>query len=120
MKKEITELWFVTGSQHLYGEKTLEQVNNDSLIIASALDNSELIPLKVVFKPVLTSSDAITALCLEAGNSPVCAGIIAWMHTFSPAKMWISGLKKLNKPLLHFDKGKSKLITLGTWSKLCL
>ena len=102
MKKGITELWFVTGSQHLYGEKTLEQVNNDSRIIASALDKSELIPLKVVFKPVLTSSDAINVLCLEAGNSPVCAGIIAWMHTFSPAKMWISGLKRLNKPLLHF------------------
>jgi L-arabinose isomerase len=102
MKEEKSELWFITGSQHLYGEKTLEQVDDDSRSIASALDRSELIPLKVVFRPVLTSTDAITKLCLEANNSPVCAGIIAWMHTFSPAKMWISGLKKLDKPLLHF------------------
>ncbi|HWR74482.1 MAG TPA: L-arabinose isomerase, partial [Bacteroidales bacterium] len=60
------------------------------------------IPAKVVFKPVLTNADAITAICLEANNSPKCAGLIAWMHTFSPAKMWISGLRQLNKPLLHF------------------
>jgi L-arabinose isomerase len=102
MKKEKSELWFITGSQHLYGPETLEQVNADSRTIASALDSTELIPLKVVFRPVLTSADAITALCLEANNSPVCAGVIAWMHTFSPAKMWISGLRKLSKPLLHF------------------
>ncbi len=102
MKNINSELWFVTGSQHLYGEETLKQVAADSKAITAALDKAEAIPTKVVFKPVLTNSDAITAICLEANNSPECAGLIAWMHTFSPAKMWISGLKKLNKPLLHF------------------
>jgi len=102
MKKDAIELWFVTGSQHLYGEETLKQVNSDSRAIATALDKAEAIPLKVVFQPVLTTAEAITSICIEANNSPVCAGLIAWMHTFSPAKMWISGLKKLNKPLLHF------------------
>ncbi|MCU0366599.1 MAG: L-arabinose isomerase [Bacteroidales bacterium] len=102
MNKEAIELWFVTGSQHLYGEETLKKVNADSAIIAGALDKASAIPARVVFKPVLTSADAITAICLEANNSPECAGIIAWMHTFSPAKMWISGLRQLSKPLLHF------------------
>lgn len=102
MKNEIIELWFVTGSQHLYGEETLRQVAEDSMGITAALDRAESIPARIVFKPVLTNADAITAICLEANNSPQCAGLIAWMHTFSPAKMWISGLKKLNKPLLHF------------------
>ncbi|HUW93144.1 MAG TPA: L-arabinose isomerase [Bacteroidales bacterium] len=102
MKKEIIELWFVTGSQHLYGEETLRQVAADSKAIIDALDKAEAIPAKVIFRPVLTTADAITTICLEANNSPHCAGLIAWMHTFSPAKMWISGLKKLNKPLLHF------------------
>ena len=102
MKKDTIELWFVTGSQHLYGEETLKQVNSDSRAIAAVLDKAEAIPVKVVFRPVLTTADAITTICLEANNSPHCAGLIAWMHTFSPAKMWISGLKKLNKPLLHF------------------
>ncbi len=102
MKSKKVELWFITGSQHLYGEETLRHVNEDSKAIADALDRSESIPLKVVFKPVLTTADAITSVCLEANNSPDCAGLIAWMHTFSPAKMWISGLTRLSKPLLHF------------------
>ncbi len=102
MKNINSELWFVTGSQHLYGEETLKQVAADSKTITAALDKAEAIPTRVVFKPVLTNSDAITSICLEANSSPECAGLIAWMHTFSPAKMWISGLKKLNKPLLHF------------------
>ena len=102
MKKDTVELWFITGSQHLYGEETLRQVNADSKAIAAALDKVAAIPVKIVFKPVLTTADAITSICIEANSSPKCAGLIAWMHTFSPAKMWISGLKKLNKPLLHF------------------
>jgi L-arabinose isomerase len=101
MKKENFELWFVTGSQHLYGEETLKAVANDSRKIAEAFDNADAIPAKVIFKPVLTTADAITSLCLEANNAPQCAGIITWMHTFSPAKMWISGLSKLYKPMLH-------------------
>jgi len=102
MKKSNCELWFVTGSQHLYGEETLRQVAEDSRKIAESLDKEEDVLTKVVFKPVLTTADAITTLCLEANNAPQCAGIITWMHTFSPAKMWISGLSKLNKPMLHF------------------
>jgi L-arabinose isomerase len=109
------ELWFVTGSQHLYGEETLKQVNSDSEAIARALDKTVAIPAKVLFRPVLTNADAITAICLEANNSPTCAGVIAWMHTFSPAKMWISGLVKLNKPLLHFHTQYNRDIP---WSEI--
>jgi L-arabinose isomerase len=101
MKKESIELWFITGSQHLYGEETLKQVADNSGTIAAALDKSDLIPARVVFKPVLTTAGAITNICMEANNNPACAGLIAWMHTFSPAKMWIAGLKRLNKPMLH-------------------
>ena len=101
MKKETIELWFITGSQHLYGEETLKQVAENSRAIAAALDKSDQIAAKVVFKPVLTTASAITTLCMEANNNPSCAGLIAWMHTFSPAKMWIAGLKRLSKPMLH-------------------
>ena len=96
------EVWFVTGSQHLYGPETLKQVAADSTKIAAALDKSAKISVKVVFKPVLTSPDSITELCMEANNSKNCIGLITWMHTFSPAKMWIRGLTILNKPILHF------------------
>ncbi|MEQ9443327.1 MAG: L-arabinose isomerase [Cyclobacteriaceae bacterium] len=95
------EVWFVTGSQHLYGEETLRQVAEHSQQIAQALDASEKIPVQVVFKPVLTNPDAIYRLCLDANSAPNCIGLVAWMHTFSPAKMWIAGLKTLQKPLLH-------------------
>lgn len=97
-----SEIWFVTGSQHLYGEETLKLVNNDSREIAGYLDSEEYIPVKVVFKPVLTSADSITELCLKANVNDECIGLITWMHTFSPAKMWLNGLKVLNKPILHF------------------
>jgi L-arabinose isomerase len=93
--------WFVTGSQHLYGPETLKMVDADSKIIAEGLDKNPAIPCSVVFKPVLTTPDAIRKLCLEANSDDSCAGIITWMHTFSPAKMWIAGLSELNKPLLH-------------------
>jgi len=96
------EVWFVTGTQHLYGPETLKQVAADSEKIAAALDKSEKISQKIVFKPVLTTPDSITELCTEANGTKACIGIIAWMHTFSPAKMWIRGLSILNKPLLHF------------------
>lgn len=96
------EVWFVTGTQHLYGPETLKQVAADSLKISSALDKSPKISQKVVFKPILTTPDSITELCTEANNSKDCIGIITWMHTFSPAKMWIRGLSILNKPFLHF------------------
>ena len=93
------EIWFLTGSQHLYGPETLKQVAVNSQAIAGGL--GEKLPLKVVFKPVLTTPDAIRATILEANASPECAGLILWMHTFSPAKMWIGGLSSLRKPFLH-------------------
>ncbi|HEX2976960.1 MAG TPA: L-arabinose isomerase [Bacteroidales bacterium] len=96
------EIWFITGSQHLYGPDVLKQVAEDSAVIAESLGRSTGISHKIVFKPVLTTPDSITAICSEANNSEVCIGLIAWMHTFSPAKMWIRGLSILNKPLLHF------------------
>ena len=95
------DVWFVTGSQHLYGEETLRQVAEHSQHIAKALADSPKIPVNVVFKPVLTSPDAITKLCLEANSDPQCIGLITWMHTFSPAKMWIAGLNALQKPFVH-------------------
>ncbi len=98
---ERYEAWFVTGSQEMYGPEVLRQVAEDSARIASGLDSSPLISLKVVFKPVLTSPDTILELCSEAGRSKACAGLIIWMHTFSPAKMWIRGLSALSKPFLH-------------------
>jgi len=95
------EVWFITGSQHLYGKETLKQVDTDSKKIAQHLSNSTKIPCKVVFKPVLTTPDAITDICIKANTSPKCVGLIAWMHTFSPAKMWIAGLSILKKPFVH-------------------
>ncbi len=93
------EIWFVTGSQHLYGEETLRQVAAHSEEIANHLDSKA--PVKIVFKPTVKTSDEITAICREASASEKCIGIITWMHTFSPAKMWITGLNLLTKPLLH-------------------
>ena len=91
----------MTGSQHLYGEDTLKQVDQDSREIAAVLDRSKEIPVRIVFKPVLTTPEAILALCREANNAENCIGLISWMHTFSPAKMWIGGLKALSKPFMH-------------------
>lgn len=95
------ELWFITGSQNLYGEETLKQVAQNSQVITKALHEAENMPINIIFKPIAKSTEEITALCAEANNSKNCIGIITWMHTFSPAKMWINGLKKLQKPLLH-------------------
>jgi L-arabinose isomerase len=95
------EIWFVTGSQHLYGDEILQQVANHSNIIAAALHRSKDIPIKIKFKAVLTSPEAIHRLCQEASAAQNCIGLITWMHTFSPAKMWINGLKILTRPLLH-------------------
>jgi L-arabinose isomerase len=95
------EIWFVTGSQHLYGEETLRQVATNSQVIAAGLDASSEIPVKIVFKPVLTDPEAIRNLCIEANSTASCAGLIVWMHTFSPSKMWITGLQQLQKPFLH-------------------
>ncbi len=102
MKKFASlEVWFATGSQEIYGEKTLLQVGKDLAEIAAGLNNCEKIPVKVVFKPVMTSSESILKLCLDANSNPSCVGLITWMHTFSPGKMWIAGLRVLDKPMLH-------------------
>jgi len=95
------EVWFITGSQHLYGPKTLETVAEHSREIVAALGASTHMSVKVVFKPVLTTPEAIRELCLEANSSKNCIGLITWMHTFSPAKMWIAGLSLLKKPFAH-------------------
>lgn len=109
------EVWFVTGSQHLYGPKTLEQVAEHSREIASFLGNSAQIPVNIVFKPVLTTPEAIRDLCQEANSAKNCIGLITWMHTFSPAKMWISGLTLLNKPFLHLHTQYNREIP---WSEI--
>jgi L-arabinose isomerase len=96
-----SEVWFITGSQHLYGEETLKQVAEHSKKIAAAFNDSKHISVQVKFKPVVKSPEEIYAVCQEVNSSNSCIGIIAWMHTFSPAKMWIGGLKILQKPLLH-------------------
>ena len=95
------EIWFITGSQHLYGSKTLETVAEHSREIASVLGASAYMPVNVVFKPVLTTPESIRELCLEANSAKNCIGLITWMHTFSPAKMWIGGLTMLKKPFAH-------------------
>jgi L-arabinose isomerase len=98
---ESREVWFVTGSQHLYGPETLAQVEVHSRQIAGSLDAESAIPVRIVFKPVLTTPDEVRALCREANQSAACIGLVLWMHTFSPAKMWIAGLSSLLKPFLH-------------------
>jgi L-arabinose isomerase len=95
------DVWFLTGSQDLYGEETLRQVAANSEHIAAGLNESASIPVRVVFKPVVKSPEGIAAACLDATASSVCVGVIAWMHTFSPARMWIAGLTRLAKPLAH-------------------
>ena len=95
------EVWFLTGSQGLYGEETLRQVASQSQEIARVLGAAADIPVTIVWKPVLTDSESIRRLFLEANADDTVVGVIAWMHTFSPAKMWIRGLDALQKPLLH-------------------
>src|SRR6202045_171390 len=98
---EAPEIWYITGSQHLYGEQTLRQVAANSEKIVEELNGSQRLPLKLIFKPTLTRPEEISAICREANNAPNCAGLILWMHTFSPSKMWIGGLSALRKPFLH-------------------
>ncbi len=109
------EVWFVTGSQHLYGDETLSQVAEHARTIADALSASKKIPVRVVYKPVLTTADAILKISLEANAASACIGLITWMHTFSPSKMWIAGLKTLQKPLLHLHTQYNRDIP---WSQI--
>ncbi len=101
MSSEDLEVWFVTGSQHLYGDTTLQKVAEHSRAIVEGLQRTGKLPVKVVFKPVVTTPNAIHQLCLDANYVRNCVGLITWMHTFSPAKMWIAGLNSLQKPYAH-------------------
>jgi len=95
------EIWFITGSQHLYGEETLRQVAQNAQQIVKGFDASAFIPVKIKYVPTVKSPDEITKACQAANADENCIGIITWMHTFSPAKMWIRGLSILNKPICH-------------------
>ncbi len=107
------EVWFVTGSQALYGDEVLGKVAEHAAEIARALDEAESIPVRVVIRPVVTTSDAIRAVLLEATAAIECIGVIAWMHTFSPARMWIPGLLALQKPLLHLHTQHNRDLPWG-------
>lgn len=101
IKIEDKEIWFVTGSQHLYGEETLKQVAQNSAKIVEGLNASQQVPLKIVHKDTVKTPDEIAGLLQQANSQENCIGIITWMHTFSPAKMWIRGLNLLTKPICH-------------------
>lgn len=101
MQANNQQLWFVTGSQHLYGPEVLQQVNGNSTNIVAGINDQAKLPVALVAKKVVTTSEEIFQLCLAANNTPDCIGLVVWMHTFSPAKMWIRGLNSLNKPLCH-------------------
>jgi L-arabinose isomerase len=96
------EVWFLTGSQELYGPAALKQVAANAGRVVGALDRSKAIPVKVVSQPVVKSAADAAELCRRASQAPECVGVITWCHTFSPSKMWIQGLKLLRQPLLHF------------------
>jgi L-arabinose isomerase len=109
------EVWFVTGSQHLYGPETLKKVAAHSQEIATALNAASSIPVRVVFKPTVKTPAEVTSLCQDANQTAGCIGIITWCHTFSPAKMWINGLKILNQPILHLHTQHNRDIP---WSSI--
>jgi L-arabinose isomerase len=109
-----SEVWLVTGSQNLYGPQTLQQVASNSRTIAEALDRSPRIPCRVVFKPVVKTPEEVLGLMTEANASRACVGLVLWMHTFSPAKMWIAGLGALRKPYAHLHTQFNRDLPWGT------
>ena len=110
---ETLECWFLTGSQALYGDETLRQVAQQSAQIVDLLNAGPEIGVRLVWKPVLTGAAEIRRACIEASATDHCIGVIAWMHTFSPAKAWIAGLDVLRKPLLHLHTQVNRLASLG-------
>jgi len=96
------EVWFLTGSQHLYGKETLKLVQDHATTMAASLNDHKQMPVRIVCKPIVTTPEEIFKVSAEANDQSACIGIITWMHTFSPAKMWINGLKIIRKPILHF------------------
>ncbi|HEY5915523.1 MAG TPA: L-arabinose isomerase [Verrucomicrobiae bacterium] len=109
------EVWFITGTQNLYGPQVLKQVTANSQQIAAAFSDSPDIPVTVVFKPIVKTPAEALELCLQANSAPDCVGLITWCHTFSPSKMWINGLKQLRKPLLHLHTQHNRDIP---WSSI--
>lgn len=95
------EVWFLTGSQHLYGAAALAQVTENARTIADSFARETSMPVTIIFKSIATTPDEIRTRCREADNAENCIGLILWMHTFSPAKMWIAGMNSLRKPFLH-------------------
>ena len=108
------ELWFVTGCQVLYGQEAIDTVENNSKEIVAGLSQSGKIPVKIVYKRSVASSEQIKQVCLEANNDPDCIGMIFWMHTFSPAQMWIAGLKALQKPFVHLHTQHNQYVPWAT------
>lgn len=104
------KIWFITGSQHLYGEECLKQVAEDAKYIVESLNQSSHISLEIVWKPTVTTPEQIRDTCMAASNDESCVGVITWMHTFSPSKMWINGLKLLTKPILHLHTQRNQAI----------
>ncbi len=107
------QFWFITGSQHLYGEDVIKTVEEHSKQMVEGLTTDPLMPATIVFKTVATTPDEITRICQEANYDENCAGIITWCHTFSPSKMWISGLTKLQKPWLHLHTQFNRTIPVN-------
>lgn len=108
------EVWFVTGAQLLYGGDAVIAVDAHSNEMVKGLNESGNLPVKVVYKGTVNSANEVTAAFKAANNDPKCVGVITWMHTFSPAKMWIHGLQELKKPLLHFHTQFNKEIPWET------
>lgn len=108
------ETWFVTGSQHLYGDEALRQVAANSQEVVAGLNAAGRLPVRVVFKSVVTTPEAIVAVCRQANADSRCIGVLAWMHTFSPAKMWIAGLLALDRPLAHLHTQFNRDLPWGT------
>src|SRR6478672_2984209 len=101
-QQSAQELWFLTGSQDLYGNEALQQVAKNSAELVGSINSSGRLPIKLVAKPVIKSPEVARQIALEANSDPNCIGLVLWMHTFSPAKMWIGALRSLRKPILHF------------------
>src|SRR6516162_4739193 len=107
------EVWFITGSQHLYGDETLKEVADHSQTMVRWLDKEKDMPVTLVWKPTVKTTEEIYKIMQDANSSVKCIGIITWMHTFSPAKMWIGGIRILQKPLLHLHTQFNRDIPWG-------
>ena len=108
------QIWFLTGSQKLYGPETLAQVAEQSQTVVNGIAAKLGSPIELVWKPVLKTSDAIRRMMLDASSDDDCIGVITWMHTFSPSKMWIAGLEALQKPLLHLHTQANQSLPWAT------